>query len=59
MGSHTFYCGCGKVIHAEHGEEMVYEHESLSCCNCGGQRCMDCVCRVLHDYCEDSCPDCC
>lgn len=30
-----------------------------SCCNCGGQRCMSCVFREMHDACVDDCPECC
>ncbi len=29
------------------------------CANCDDRKCMDCVLRVVHDRCEDSCPDCC
>lgn len=28
------------------------------CRNCDDRKCMDCVFRVMHDRCEDSCPMC-
>lgn len=29
------------------------------CTNCDNRKCMDCVFRVWHDECTDSCPECC
>ena len=29
------------------------------CPNCDNRKCMDCVFRVWHDECVDSCPECC
>lgn len=53
-----FYCGCGFIYHGDDVAGMD-GHESLSCCNCGGQKCMDCVLRYIHADCADDCPDCC
>lgn len=31
----------------------------MACKNCDDRKCMDCVFRIVHDRCEDDCPDCC
>lgn len=31
----------------------------MSCTNCDGRKCMDCVTRTIHDACRDDCPFCC
>lgn len=60
----SFYCPCGIVIDTGDPDEdfrLFDSHEPPegSCCNCGGRRCMSCVFREMHDYCEDDCPSCC
>lgn len=56
-----FYCRCGYLSDAQWPDEPVYDHEPLDggCCNCGGQKCMDCAGRMVHDRCINDCPDCC
>jgi hypothetical protein len=38
---------------------MKERDDEEACGNCGGQRCMSCVFREMHEDCEDDCPDCC
>lgn len=33
--------------------------QTVNCRNCDDRKCMDCVLRYIHDFCEDSCPMCC
>lgn len=55
----SFSCPCGfRIIDAE-GGDMSTDHKSLSCCNCGGVKCMGCVFREWGHDCEDDCPECC
>lgn len=35
------------------------EDDQEPCTNCDDRKCMDCVCRVVHDECVDDCPFCC
>lgn len=40
-------------------EAHIESHPELSCINCDDRKCMACVCREIHDRCEDDCPTCC
>lgn len=55
----SFYCPCG--FRADNFDAIDAHTEPLpgGCCNCGGQRCMSCVFREMHDACVDDCPMCC
>lgn len=63
-GTSSFRCYCGFTLYGPtfgpNGEDlMLHEPEPGECCNCGGQRCMACVFREVHDNCRDHyCPDC-
>jgi hypothetical protein len=50
----TFRCPCGYVAY----DDEPLEHETLSCCNCGGVKCIGCVTRVYDHDCVHDCPDC-
>lgn len=57
----TFHCGCGFKYEGDDpcAPEIADHDPGDSCCNCSGQRCMDCVFRAMHDECMDDCPTCC
>ena len=46
------WCDCGHVVTVEF-------EEPYGCRNCDGRKCMECVCRIWHEECQQDCPDCC